>query len=576
MSTLKLFDNHMELRCDFDEREKAKIIFGYKWDGDTKCWRYPINLETFLQIKQSFPELFIAEEIYQKFAEEEKRIQTQVAVDPNSEDYPHKALIEGMHVKNHPRDYQKTGVSFMLMHETCMLFDEMGCGKTFQAMMTAIARRQLGQIKRCLVVCPATLKGTWYREISKHTYEHGMVIDGTKKERASQLQAYIDNENILFLIVNYESLRVDGMPINFDMIIIDESVRIKNPKALQTKAVKKIKSKYRVGLSGYPVANKIEDIWSQIDWIRPGYLGNRWQFEDRYMLKQAVVLRPKAGETKPREFRQVVGYRNLKELHEKLTPLYIRRLKTDVLKDLPPKIHQVREVELHGEQMEMYARMKTEMRVMVEDLDETEVQAKARTILVQLLRLSQITGGFITDVGLKVPYWMKQNAKLNELDEVLEEIIESGHKCVLWSRFVPMVHKLYERYNSKYKAVYLTGSVPVKDRDQMIQDFQDNPDIKIFVGQIQSGGMGITLHSASYEVFVDKAFISPSNILQAEDRLHRLGQKNSVNIITLIAKNTVDMHWEALLEKKKHLAQQLIGDSPGWDWKKQDMLDILK
>jgi SNF2 family DNA or RNA helicase len=390
------------------------------------------------------------------------------------------------------------------------------------------------------------------------------------------MDAYMADEKYLFLIINYESLRVDGMPMHFDMIIIDESVRIKNPKAYTTKAVKKVKALYKVGLSGYPVANKIEDIWSQIDWIRPGYLGNRWQFEDKYMLKQAVVLKPRPGDSKPREFRQVVGYRNLQELHEKLTPLYIRRLKTDVLKDLPPKIHQVREVELSREQMEKYARMKTEMRVMVEDLDDQEVQAKARTILVQLLRLSQITGGFLTDVSLKAPYWMKTNSKLKELDELLEEIVESGHKCVLWSRFVPMVHKLYERYNPKYKAVYLTGSVAVKDRDQMIQDFQDNPDIKIFVGQIQSGGMGITLHSASYEVFVDKAFVSPSSILQAEDRLHRLGQKNSVNIITLIAKNTVDMHWENLLQKKKNLAQQLIGDSPGWDLKKEDVLEILK
>jgi SNF2 family DNA or RNA helicase len=573
MSTLQLIDDKLELTCDFLQKEKAKVIFGYKWNQDRRSWEYPVHIETYLQLKQSFPDLEIDNIVSQHFFEEERRIMDSKSFkvsETAEEDYPHKDIIEGLSVKSQPRGYQNIGVAFILNQDGCMIFDEMGCGKTFQAMMGAIARKQLGQINRCLVICPATLKGTWYREVAKHTYEHAIVIDGTKKERQNQLKAFLEDEKFLFLVINYESLRVDSLPRDvFDMVIIDESVRIKNPKAATTKAVKKIGAQYKVGLSGYPIANKIEDIWSQIDWVRPGYLGSRWQFEDRYMIKQPMVF-------KEREFKQVVGYRNLMELHEKLTPLYIRRLKADVLKDLPPKVYQSREIELSREQMEQYVRMKTEMRVMIKDLNDEEVHAKARTILVQLLRLSQITGGFITDVGLEEAHWFKRSSKIDALDELLEEIVESGGKCVIWSRFVPMVHKLYGKYKDKYKAVYLTGSVKIKDRDLMIEQFQNDEETKVFVGQVQSGGMGITLHSANSEVFVDKAFISPSNILQAEDRLHRMGQKKSVNVISLIAKNTVDMHWEALLEKKKRLANQLIGDSPGWDWKKDDFMDILK
>jgi len=187
----------------------------------------------------------------------------------------------------------------------------------------------------------------------------------------------------------------------------------------------------------------------------------------------------------------------------------------------------------------------------------------AKTILVQFLRLSQLTGGFVTDSQLKKPVWMKQPSKLSALDELLEEIIASGGKVVVWSRFVPVVKRLYERYKDKYTdlsrcyecpeklkcmtsdkkcagAVYLTGSVPMAERQVMIDKFQTDPNCKVFIGQMQSGGMGITLTAASSEIFYDKAFISPSTVVQAEDRLHRISQEKPVVIITLVAEGTVD------------------------------------
>jgi len=199
----------------------------------------------------------------------------------------------------------------------------------------------------------------------------------------------------------------------------------------------------------------------------------------------------------------------------------------------------------------------------------------AKTILVQFLRLSQLTGGFVTDSQLKKPVWMKQPSKLSALDELLEEIIANGGKVVVWSRFVPVVKRLYELYKDKHGACYLTGSVPMAERQVMIDKFQTDPSCKAFIGQVQSGGMGITLTAASSEIFYDKAFISPSTVVQAEDRLHRISQEKPVVIITLVAEGTVDQHWERLIKRKKKVAQQLLGDIPGFNVTGDDLKGLL-
>ncbi|MCK5611202.1 DEAD/DEAH box helicase family protein, partial [Candidatus Pacearchaeota archaeon] len=277
MNRLELKESLMFLYCSYEDRLKAKVISGYRWDKTEKAWVYSLDYEVFLQIKQTFNEITISPDIEDHFKKQEESVKKGSEFKANLlSNFEVPEIIKNLKVKTSPRKHQPIGVAFMLSQDCTMLCDEMGLGKTFQAMMAAISRRQMGQVKRCLVVCPATLKGTWRKEIEKHTYENGIVIDGTKKQRENQLAEYVENDKILFLIVNYESLRIDAFKFNFDMIILDESVRIKNPKAATTKVIKKMQAPYKIGISGYPVANRIEDIWSQIDWIRPGYLGNKW------------------------------------------------------------------------------------------------------------------------------------------------------------------------------------------------------------------------------------------------------------------------------------------------------------
>lgn len=355
----------------------------------------------------------------------------------------------------------------------------------------------------------------------------------------------------------------------FDLIILDETIKIKNKDAQVTKALKILKSKFKIGLTGYAIANRCEDLWSQIDCVQEGLLNSYWSFLDKYTTRKIITLQNK------REFKMIVGYKNLTDLQNKIASLYIRRLKKDVLK-LPEKIYETREIILNKEESLKYSEMKEEMITYIKDMNEEEFSSKASIVLVQLLRLSQISDSFLTDPKWKKPIWFKENSKILEIDNLLDELIQEDNKCVIWSRFVPMVLKLYDRYKEKYNAVYLTGKVSMKERNIMIERFQNDDVSKVLIGQIQTGGMGLNLQRANSEIFVDKAFLSPSSILQAEDRLHRINQKKTVVIIDLVGKGTVDEYWNRLLDRKKKLSNLIFQDERDLRLDKNEVLELLE
>lgn len=344
----------------------------------------------------------------------------------------------------------------------------------------------------------------------------------------------------------------------FQQIILDESIKIKTPKSQQTKAIKQLPAKYRIALSGYPIANRLIDIWSQVDWVKPGYLGTFWNFCDKYCERD--------------NFQSVIGYKDIDKLKRILDTIYIRRLKKDIL-SLPPKIYETKYIELSSKELKAYKDMKKDMYVFIKNMSQEEIIAKAPTILIQLLRLSQLTNGFMTDKGIDGKAFWFGESKFKELDNIVAEVIDNGNKIVLWSRWVPCVKSLYERYQ-KYNSVYLSGSVKSEERIEAINAFQKG-DAKVFVGQIQSGGSGITLTAANTEVFLDKAFLSPSSIFQAEDRLHRISQKKNVVIISLLVENTIDTHWEKLLKNKHSMAVELLDDDMTFSMKKEYILKLL-
>ena len=218
MPRLELHENLLSLSCDFDDREKAKVITGFRWNKELKMWQYPIDLEVYLQIKQVFPSAEIAGSVHEIFNAHQEAVQAGTSFKKNPVVHP---TINSLNVKTLPRNHQVVGVSFLLNQNSAMLCDEMGLGKTFQAMMAAIGRKQMGKVSRVLVLCPATLKGTWAAEIDKHTNEKFVVLDGGRKQRNEQFKTFLSDQACMFLIVNFESFRIDALKFNFDMIIID-------------------------------------------------------------------------------------------------------------------------------------------------------------------------------------------------------------------------------------------------------------------------------------------------------------------------------------------------------------------
>lgn len=569
-------DNKLKLNCSFLEKELAKKISGAYYNREDQSWLYSFSKDRVESFRKYFENIEISVEVleaekqeieYEKKLIELKNLKT-VDVDWN--------------FKVKPFDHQKVAINYLLNVDGAMLADDLGLGKSFVCLIVSVIRKSKGEIKKALIVCPATTKySVWAHEIEKFTDESYIVIDGDKKTRIELYKKWLSDDKIFFCVVNYETAMLDveylkNMPFE-SQLACDESIYIKNNKAKRSKAVKLLKSKYKIAVTGYPIGNYAIDLHSQFDFCRPGLLSSWWSFLDKFVDFRIMKYGNK-------QFKQLSGYKNLDILKAKIEPYYIRRLKENCI-DLPEKIYEEREVRLSGKLLEAYNDMKEEMRTKVLNMKEEEVIAKANTVLTQMLRLSQLTCGFITDQNLENPVFYKENPKIEALDDILDEAISSDKKIVIWTRFRPFTFYLHKRYNEgfkyngemrKYNCCLLIGGMSAKEKDDNVEKFQNHPDYKVIVGTVQTGGLGITLHSGSVEVFTDLSLLPPSTIIQAESRLHRIGQKNTVIIIKLLARKSIDQHWVKLLEKKQKLSNLIFEDEKDLKLNKETLLELLE
>jgi SNF2 family DNA or RNA helicase len=486
--------------------------------------------------------------------------------------------------------HQKVSSRINELFTRVLCLDEMGLGKTIVALRSALYRKIFNKNKRCLIICPNSIRVTvWANEIKSRTGLGICVPDGTKIKREKLIKQFMDlnasNEAYHFMVINYEMtykyLDLIKQFADDQMLIIDESHYMKNRLSQRTKAIFKINPKYLISMTGTPFDNKIEDIFALAEYVCPLiFSGSYTKFKDQYCIERTIPLKSK-GRVIQRNV--IAGYKNLAQLRATLGLISYRRTKKEVL-DLPPKLYENRQIQMTVEQWKCYEKMRLECYVMVAKLDESQIEATAKGILAKMLRLSQITDGYLTDFADKSKtYWIKNSGKVAELDDLLEQIINSGHKAVVWSRFVEVVTHLTKRYKEKYGAVYINGQVPTSMRPEIIDRFQTDENTKVFVGQIQSCGVGMTLHAASYEIFFDKCFISSSGITQAEDRCHRIGMKDRLTIIHLIAKSTIDEYWEKNLKNKLQAVNEVTQDNQEQEYTvipgkvtKGDLLDLLK
>lgn len=437
-----------------------------------------------------------------------------------------------------PSDSHSRGVALLM---------EMGTGKSLTTIGVAGTLCQCGRVRRLLVVCPLSITGVWKDEFSKFAaFPYALaVLEGSSDKKRKQIESF-SGEGLLVLVINYESmwrLEKELLAWQPDMVVADEGHKIKTHNTSASKAMHRIGQRmhYKMLLTGTPVTNKALDIFSQYKFLNLAIYGRSFYvFRSRYFFMTGY------GEHTP-----VMKSSMERDFTKRLHSIAFRATKAECL-DLPETTDITRKVELEPKAMKIYKRLVDESYA---ELANGEVTVP--NILTQLLRLCQLTGGFLGhDEDSRVE--QVSNAKLSVLEDIIDASLEEGKKLVIIARFVPELHaiqKMLDKNGIRYSCIM--GNV--KDRESQVRQFQNDPAVQVFIGQVATAGMGITLTAASTMVFYSMDF-SMSNYEQCRARIHRAGQKYPCTYIHIIAEGTVDTKVLQALRNKANLAKSLVDD----------------
>ena len=491
----------------------------------------------------------VIDELYEQRDGEELEIELEERFDKLRSFKRIRKLPPPTHLKNVLRPYQVTGFHWLnFLQETgCggILADDMGLGKTVQALsMLEHFETKEGRLK-ALVVCPTTLLYNWENEIRKFTPDLEYFIHhGGQRSRLVE-----DLEPHHIIITTYGTLRSDILllqKIKFDYVILDESQAIKNPNSKVAKAACLVNSTHRICMSGTPLQNNTFDIYAQINFLNPGLLGSTEFFRNEF----ATPI-DKFGEEE-----QKLHLRKL------LYPFILRRTKEQVAKDLPEKTETILFCEMEHEQRRIYDAFRNDFRDKVMGaIDSVGIGRSQLTILQGLMKLRQICDSpAILNEQEKYP---NHSIKLEELTREITENI-SDHKALVFSQFLGMlalIRQKLEQLGVQYE--YFDGGTSVADRQKAIENFQNNPDCRVFLISLKAGGVGLNLTAADYVYIVDPWW-NPAVEQQAIDRTHRIGQTRNIFAYRMICKDTVEDKIIQLQEKKRMLAKDLISDDAGF------------
>ncbi len=456
------------------------------------------------------------------------------------------------------RPYQKEGVRWLgSLYENgfgALLADEMGLGKTLQVLAFLKVHPEFPKV---LVVCPASLVYNWYRETKHFAPDISVrMISGNSEERTNLIQ----NDTSRLFITSYDLLKNDleqYKDIAFSCEIIDEAQYIKNPLTKAAIAVKSINSTFRIAMTGTPIENRLSELWSIFDYIMPGFFDSYARF--RRIFEIPIV----------RDADELVA----EDLHNMIRPFVLRRLKKDVLKDLPEKIEEVYYADCSGEQSELYIAQATKLRHDIANKSDKELSDKRMEILSALTRLRQIA----CDPSLLYANYHGSSAKKELCLSLLERAVESGHKVLLFSQFTSMLALLEEELKKRNIAYHLlTGATSQKERADMVKSFQTD-DVPVFCISLKAGGTGLNLTAADIVILYDPWWNTAVEN-QASDRAHRIGQKNIVNIYRLIMKDTIEEKILDMQREKADLAGKLLSDEgiASTAFSKEELLTLLR
>jgi superfamily II DNA or RNA helicase len=469
-----------------------------------------------------------------------------------------------VHFKGSLRDYQKAGYNWFSFlreyHFGGCLADDMGLGKTIQtlAMLQKVKEDdQLAETQTTsLIVMPTSLIYNWLTEAKKFTPKLKILAHtGTNRNKDV---ANFTNYDII--ITTYGVTRVDVDELKnfyFNYIILDESQNIKNPSSKSFKAVRALKSKHKLILSGTPVENSVGDLWSQLTFLNPGLLGTQAFFQEEYV----QAIEKKKDEEKARKLQSIIK------------PFVLRRTKEQVAAELPPKTEQVIYCDMSEDQAAYYEKTKSAYRNdLLQSMDDGTFAQKQVQLLQGLTALRQlanhpvmIDSSYISDSG-----------KFKNVIHTLDNVLKGGHKVLVFSQFVKHLDIFKKHFETEHiPFAYLDGAT--RNRGEIVSEFQQNEDLKVFLISIKAGGVGLNLTQADY-VFILDPWWNPAVEQQAIDRTHRIGQDKKVFIYKFIAKDTVEEKILALQKRKKSLANALITTEESFfkSLSKEDIRDILK
>ena len=450
------------------------------------------------------------------------------------------------------RPYQKEG--FKWINEITdlgfggVLADDMGLGKTLQIIAFLLSQKK----SKSIVVVPTSVIYNWMDEFEKFAPSIRVgLVHGSKSKRDKVLRDFkrglgikIEEKNLKeksyekydVLLTTYGTLKNDEKAyenLSFDYCIIDEAQNIKNPSAQATLSVKNIKSRCNIALTGTPIENNLMELWSIFDFVMPGYLFTKERFRERFILDES----------------------NLSELKSLITPFILRRLKEEVLSELPEKLEKKYLVEMKGKQKQLYSFYVNAIKNQLNENKSSEKSGRDKiNLFAYLTKLREIC----LDPSLVVPDYKGGSSKLTVVREIVKDASESGKKILLFSQFTSVLQKIEEDFKKEdISYLYLDGGTSAKDRVERVKKFNDDSNIKVFLISLKAGGVGLNLTSASVVIHFDPWW-NPAVEDQATDRAHRFGQENKVEVIKLVAKDTIEEKIVLMQEDKRELIQSLM------------------
>lgn len=557
-------DIYITMHKDDPEAFYAKIPYeklpnihriGGKWMQSGKEWRFPLDDEIWEKFQKEFASEFTAGKVH-------KDIAFLLAFDKRHKDLKNFLSFKEIAMKDEPTDfgvdgvglngqnclfnYQRWGVKCGLsVGDGFLIGDQPGLGKSIQALGIAIARKNRGEVRNCLIICPASLKYNWLDEVHKFTKENALVI-GHKCKNSEEREKHWIAEGYFFKIVNYEIVARDlycepkkkdnriscwkSVLSSFDMIVIDECQYLKHHSALRTLAVRSFNAKYRVGLSGTPIDGRLEEIHSIFQILKPGLFVSKQKFMERYAEYDY--------------FGAVKGYHHIKEVSDKIAPYYLRRLKEEVLKDLPPKIFKDMHVELSDKNMRAYKDLIKKRSEITENSTAVELLIRAR----QFLDFPEILG------------MHNSSDKYAVFKELVDDLVkENNQKIIVFSEYTNTLHWIMKNLEGEYKNILvIDGSVSSEERQEIVKKFNSEDKYKIIL-MSDAGAEGLNLPSASAVINFTTSY-KPTKMQQRADRAHRATTDHSVTIYRFIVDGTIDEHVMTILARKQAVNNALLGE----------------